>query len=497
MSKEKDGQDPTDELSISAVFVISGNGDSPEREARRTQRDHIDGYLVRQAICGRRADVRNSFRSWIEQSPKLSRFFGLPAIHSMTAQEIFHEESFLHERVLRRLAHKERDIHPVRTLAHASKGPSLYVDEETLQRQEKAKYNASRMKRYIDVKRFRDARAVDAKAKNTVKTRAEEEYMETVTGFVAIDGVRKCLQEEDATHVVEAIFELGAVTNFKPEDFSDLPDEVLKNPKIVEAIQKKLGEFAELHPKYYATVRDYFVSIGLMEADAANHSKYVLNGSKKLLNQAMVEHPTAFAKFRDMLDEMGILSKEDSNALPDIQAKVRSRLAYEMAMSPDLYIFHRDKMVRLGIVRAEDCDKDPEIRKRFLGHLLSWKDVHVSLFGKFRFHWAKNGLIEPKAKELGITEVDARVLAHEHGGTFNQVSFEGYDAEAIGNAACSVFKAELSRVEGLLNSSAPFIEKQSLEKVVENAMYHARNVFARYPQVIGKDFKFKDLTLEQ
>ncbi len=483
MDDGKDRSDDRDELTIFGIYDIRvGQPVETQRSVRMEVDEYVDKMLRIQEVYNRRADIRNSFRSWVEKSPRLSRLFGLSAIPQMTPQDILDEERVWHERVLRRLAKEERDVHPVRTLAHASRFANVHVDEQTMQREERAKYGASRMKRFIDVHRYRDARNVHENSLKRAAGKDEDESVMSADAFVAVDGVRKCLTEGDAEHIVAAVLELGAVGNICPTDFDDLPLEVLRNPKIIDALTKKLGEFLERHPKFYEQVRDYFVKIGVLEKETADRSPAVVASAKKVLDGAMFEHPTVFAKFRDMLDEMGIISLEEANGLPTIKAKAMGLLEHNMAASPDLYLAVRDKLTALGIVNPKECDHDPEIQKRFLGHLLCWKDVRQVMFGKFRFHWAKKGLIEPDIKKLDIGAIGAKQLVYDMGGSFRDESFYVVPAEEQGDHACAVFQRELDRVDQILNS-APNIEYQAIERVVGNAVDNYSQFMEEYPQV--------------
>lgn len=483
MDNGKDRPDDRDELTISGIYDIRMvQPVEPQREGRMEVDEYVNKMRRIQEVYNRRAEIRNSFRSWVEKSPRLSRLFGLSAIPQMTPQDILDEERVWHERVLRRLAKEERDVHPVRTLAHASRFANIHVDEQTMQREERAKYGASQMKRFIDVHRYRDAREVHEKSLKRAANKDENESVMAADGFIAVDGVRKCLMESDAEHIVAAVLELGAVGNICPTDFDDLPVEVLRNPKIIEAVTKKLGEFLERHPKFYEQVRDYFVKTGLLEQETADRSPAVLASAKKVLDGAMFEHPVVFARFRDMLDEMGIMTIGEANALPSIQAKAMGLLEHNMACSPDLYLAVRDKLATLGIVNPKECDQDPEIQKRFLGHLLCWKDLKLVMFGKFRFHWAKKGLIEPDIKKLDIGAIGAKQLVYDMGGSFRDESFYVVPREEQGDHACAVFQRELARVDQILNS-APNIEYQAIERVVSNAVDYYSQFMEEYPQV--------------
>ncbi len=483
MDDGKDWPDDRDERTISGIYDIRIMQPS---ESQRSERMEVDEYVNKmrriQEVYNRRAEIRNSFRSWVEKSPRLSKLFGLSAIPQMSAQNILDEEKVWHERVLRRLAKEERDVHPVRTLAHASRFANIHVDEQTMQREERAKYGASQMKRYIDVHQYRDARKVHEKCLQRASGKDENESVMAADGFVAVDGVRKCLIEGDADHIVAAVLELGAVGNICPTDFDDLPIEVLRNPKILEAVTTKLGEYLGRHPKFYEQVRNYFVKTGLLEKEAADRSPAVIASAKKVLDGAMFEHPTVFAKFRDMMDEMGIITIAEANGLPSIKAKAMSLLEHNMAASPDMYLAVRDKLATLGIVNPKECDEDPEIQKRFLGHLLCWKDLKLVMFGKFRFHWAKKGLIEPDIKKLDIGAIEAKQLVYEKGGSFRDESFFDVPHGEQGDHACAVFQRELARVDQILNS-APNIEYQAIERVVGNAVDYYSQFMEEYPQV--------------
>jgi|GEM_PF-4452998 len=448
-----------------------------------------------QDVCIRRAEVRDSLRSWVERSETLAWIFRTDFIAPIRPQEIANEEREISARVFHELSKRERSGKKDERLSAKAEMHPLFVHEARIHREEYAKYVGAKMKKLVDEKKYKEVKkfCYSSKFQNKLTDKDAAYELDLVLGFVNVDAVRTALKNGDPQEIVDALFELGTITHFRPTDFEDLPKEILQNPEFVEALRKKVAASMEIHPRFYVFVRDYFVRMGILDAKETDSSQEVQQATEKLLNTAMFLHPTAFAKLRDVVDELGIMAKEKANAIPLIQLKAQTQLAFHMKNSPEIYIHLRDKYAALGIIDADAMDADPEIQKLFYGHLLCWKKVHISVHGKFRFRWSKLGLSEPDWKKLGYNKKEARRAVRNAGSTFDEMNLRNCDDAVAGDRALEVVKNEAERVQTAL-SVMPHNERNLLEAISKQAL-KAYNKFVdeyeqfRYPDKVSEELK--------
>lgn len=485
-----------DNIRDSGVFdVLLSVVDEPSLLQQLSTDEYVARRLQLQMIYNRRAEIRNRLRGWIERNEWLSGLFDLPPIPEMTGAEILAEDQALHERELKKLLIAERDNHPVKGLAHAAAFPNFHPDHQTMEDEEKAKYVASQMQRYISRDRYADARNVFTKAQNRTYNLQQDAAHRRVGEAVSVKAVRSCLEKGNAENIVRALFELGAITDFSVRDFDDLPQEVLQNPAIISAICKKLGEKMIIHPMLYAKVRDYFCGLGLLKTETADRSPEVQRGAEWLLIQSFRKHHEIFVRFRNILTRMNIMTVEETQKHPGIQHQAYLQLCEAMRSSPDIYLAMRSEFVEKNILeREQQFDDDEKIQQLFLGHLLCWKDVHFSAYGKFRFHWAKQGLSEPPHPDKAA-QVHAKTEVYEHGGKFSDYSTEDVEDGDVGDTVCEAFAAEKERVREQL-ARQPYIENQALEKITGEVVDYCTLFYQQYPQFDNRDLELKEMQLK-
>jgi hypothetical protein len=494
MPKDGEGENSVDQERISGIFSNGTDGEINPEEGADEEKSAIrvnysDEYLYLQRYYKKRAEIRNDCRSWAERSPFLGRIFKTDQINTKTALEIAAEQHAFRERILKVLAREEKDIHPEKTLAFAAKNP-LEDNADTMKREEFAMYTGEKMRRMILQNNYPKAQLYYHKTLRGLKDEQAAEALRTVGKFVAIDGVRFSL-EDDPGNIAKALIHLGTITDLRKADFADFPPELLNNPKISSAIIRSIAAYLVIHPLDYAGFRDYFAKLGFLDAQKANHSKPVLAAAKVLLGNGMACGMSIFEKLREHVAGMGIMTEQEANVLPGVREAAKNMLIENIKKSPDLYVKIRDQLEELGIINADGADQDLDIQKCLLGHLLCWKDVHPSLYAKFRYHWALKGLVEPDPKELGINTNDAHMQIFEAGGTFKEISMEGYSDDRIATEIVESYECELDHVRQML-STMPYLEQENVRNFERRAVetYHEFvKVFPqldKYPDIFGK-----------
>lgn len=326
-----------------------------------------------------RAEIRNSLRSLVEKIPVLAGIFGKPYLRAVGPKEIEEEENEIG-----------------RFRAKTSSGVAQVIESSTVVRsreeiaaEENVKYMAAKLAYLLSREKYAEARRLAGEEYEKYKGESTGNYRQAVFLMRTTEQFREFLLKGPLEELGERYLRLQSVSGMGGRHLQHYCPEFTDDRDMqVEAFKRVKESALRIHPELY-----FVLMAGLRLPAGKNENEFIKDVVKSQLKESLKSHFSVFVRDRDCYRKSGYYDQSLDHD-PDIKKMILNKMVKYMARDPGLYFFARDKWKVCRLFDPAKMDNEEKIRKALSVHLYRWSRISRSMYGKMRFNWAKQGVVE-------------------------------------------------------------------------------------------------------
>lgn len=382
---------------ISGVFSVNRVRDVVDQ-----RRDEIaqDAYsaVAYQELCGRRAEVRNDFRTLFEQIPFLAKTFKVDFIPPMTPQQIAKEEQNRVDRKAERVARRHKNdmlMQAVHNYVQTAASPLR--DSTQVELEEKAKYLAGKLRRLFMRRDFSGAvKFFDEHKEEFPYPHEAEVFADLVYEECRI--FLRLINEKALYHLLpEALEAVAQMTKLEREDFYFMREN-LQSAEEKKVFEDRLCEAMMDHPAIYIRIRQAFMDLGFIDGPRMDSQPRIQAAIKAMLVKEVVD-PEIYFSYLHQLHKAGIVQGDDIHQSPEIQDALEKALEKAMKVGPVAYILLRNRMSEHLFIDSVGFNYNEKVQEASVEHFENWYGVESESFATFLTFLRRHGVVVPKSFE--------------------------------------------------------------------------------------------------
>lgn len=382
---------------ISGVFSVNRVHDVVDQ-----RRDEIaqDAYMAvaYQELCGRRAEVRNDFRTWAEQIPFLARTFGKDFIPPMTPQQIAREEQNRVDRKAERIARRHKNdmlMQAVHNYVQTAASPLR--DSTQVELEEKAKYLAGKLRRLFLRQDFSGAVEFFHKHKKEFPYPQDAEVFDDLVYEECRIFLRMISEQALYDLLPEALDAIAQMTKLEREDMYFLREN-LQSEDEKKVFEDKLCDAMMQHPAIYIRMRQTFIDLGFIDGPRMDSQPKIQAALKAMLVKKVVD-PEIYFSYLHQLHKAGIVQGDDIHQSPEIQDALEEALEKAMKIGPIAYILLRNRMSEHLFIDSVGFNYNEKVQEASVEHFENWYGVESESFAMFLAFLRRHGVAVPQSFE--------------------------------------------------------------------------------------------------
>jgi hypothetical protein len=354
--------------------------------------------VAHQELCGRRAEVRNDFRTWVEQVPFLATTFGVDPIPAITPQQIADEEQRRVDRKALRVARRHKNDESLQAVHnYAQRAISPLRDSTQVELEEKAKYLAGKLRRLFLRQDFSGAVKFFHEHKEEFPYPHEAEIFADLVYEEC--RIFLCLLNHTALYhlLPDALEAVAQMTKLEREDFYFMREN-LQGEEEKKVFEDKLCEAMMDHPAIYIRMRQTFMDLGFIDGPRMDSQPKIQRALKAMLVKEVVD-PEIYFSYLHQLHKAGIVGGDDIHQSPEIQDALEKALEKAMKVGPVAYILLRNRMSEHLFIDSVGFNYNEKVQEASVEHFENWYGVESESFATFLTFLRRHGVVVPKSFE--------------------------------------------------------------------------------------------------
>lgn len=351
----------------------------PEMAEAAMEDPHEEIYVVR-------AQVRSRFRALTERSKFLAWVFGECHLPPFTSENIEDDEiEYLSTLATKLCKHGVYEDFASASLYVADSRNLEDISDDQMQREEKARYFAEKVRRYLQAGDLVSVvELIESLPLAFARNDEDIRFFALSVESPVFDYLLDHLYERRGTDFIQAYIELGTVLPLEDFDTMNVQKELLQDKHFQKELRVYLAKLIDLHPSVYFQVRRLLEGLGILDTHELESSEEIRDVVHRMIILSASIDMTVYENMRTLFDKTGLMSSDNADSSEVLYKGIVEQLARFMKFSPRLYNKMKNRWVKAGYIHPDWVDEHELIQKALDEFLVQRIEDHPQLYQHFR-----------------------------------------------------------------------------------------------------------------